>query len=139
MQAICLTRSRRCGRDRPTTAMTIAEGPVGIHVAGGDQFDDEKGVLIRSWSMNSIRSFPVISPPRPVLAFCDDREISLWDLSDGKSPASSLRIVQWATIRRLDQRGLPPMPHLWAAFTAGGIPRPSDGGPPEFRIWPSAD
>ncbi|QEF99542.1 CHAT domain protein [Stieleria maiorica] len=65
-------------------------------------------------------------------------------LSEGKPPAASLRSAQLATIRRLDQQGLPPMPHLWAAFTATGISQPigaraSAEEAPEFRTWRSTD
>ncbi|QDV81738.1 CHAT domain-containing protein [Planctomycetes bacterium TBK1r] len=60
-------------------------------------------------------------------------------LSDGKSPASSLRFAQLATIRRLEEQGLPSMPHLWAAFTANGIPQSIEDAPTEYRTWRSAD
>ncbi|WP_182865798.1 CHAT domain-containing protein [Rhodopirellula sp. JC639] len=65
-------------------------------------------------------------------------------LSGGKPPAAALRSAQLATMRRLDAQGLPPMPHLWAAFTAAGISQPigPDAGAADalgFRTWRSAD
>lgn len=54
------------------------------YLKSGTLVDLETGTLVRSWSLKHHHAFPAFSPQGSTLALCEDRDISLWEMSSGE-------------------------------------------------------